>query len=263
MSKLADAIRRASRRESPPLGFGAAAGTRPSPTLLCLVRLPPAQAGKAAEAAARGATAVILEEADPARLGEGRAPEGVTWGARPARAERSSVAALRQAGADFVVLDGQAAAEAILEEGIGFVLALSGRPSDGELRALEGLPLDALLVPPLEGAYTLERLLELRRLSLLSRTPLIIPAAADAPASHLQALREAGVCGLVIEAGALDRLPDLRQRIESLPPRGRRREERLEAVLPTRAAAPAPVEDEEEEEGLAGGRGREDNVTLT
>ncbi len=39
MSKLADKIRRAGKVEAGPIGFGMVAERRPSPTLLCLLRL--------------------------------------------------------------------------------------------------------------------------------------------------------------------------------------------------------------------------------
>lgn len=248
MSRLGDAIRRASRREAAPLGFGAAAGSRASPSMLCLALLPAGEASRAGEAAARGAAAVILDGADPARLGEGQELKGIVWGARPARADRETVAGLARAGADFIVLDREGAAEALLEEGPGFILALDQDLPDSLLRTLETLPLDALLLPPLAGDYTLERLLALRRISLLSRTPLIVPTDAEASTSRLHALREAGVVAVLVEGKGLEGLPALRQRIEALPARGRRREERPEPVLPGLTPSPAPVGEEETED---------------
>lgn len=248
MSKLADRIRKASRPETTPMGFGAAAG-KPSPSMLCLVRLSSGEADKAAEAAAQGADAVIFEGIDASKLKE-QAPRAdqLFLGVRLSKAERAAVADQRQAGADFVVLDPQlASAEALLEEGIGLALALGRDTTDTTLRLLGDLPLDALLVPTPEAPLTVWRLLELRRISVLSRTPLLTEISAGADAPQLHALREAGVAGVIIESRALDHLPALREVIGSLPPRGRRREERPEAILPAQALAGAPAEEEEQE----------------
>ena len=248
MSKLADRVRRASRVEPARLGFGAGAAPTPAPTMLCLVRLSPGDAHKAAEAATKGADAVIFDAIDAGKLKEQtQKVDRLPLGVRLAKGERAAVNAQRQAGADFVVLDPQSAlAEALLVEGIGLVLGLGGETSDTVLRLLGDLPLDALLVPAPDEPLTVTRLLELRRLSTLSRTPLITDVPAPADTSHLHALREAGVAGVIIEGRALDRLAALRLAIEAIPPRARRREERPEALLPTQAALPAEDEDDEE-----------------
>jgi hypothetical protein len=51
------------------------------------------------------------------------------------------------------------------------------------------------------------------------------------------------------DPSAWGRLAALRQAIDGLPPRARRREERPQAVLPLRELVPSLAEEEEEEEG--------------
>src|SRR3972149_3380744 len=121
----------------------------------------------------------------------GSAPAGL----RLEEAKRTSVAAAREAGADFVVLDEESSAEAVLEEKTGLVLTVRRDAGDTELRALAGLSLDALDAGPLGEPFTLRRLMELRRVSLLSQTPLLVDVPAGIEASRLEALREAGVAG--------------------------------------------------------------------
>ncbi len=248
MSKLSEKIRRASRREVSPLGFGVAAGRdRPRPTLLCVVRLPGDQAKKAAEVVAKGADAVILDGADASQVRQWAQEVGeVALGVRAAKADRAVVASLREGGADFVVVDAESPAEVMLEEKVGFVVSVAGEASDTALRVLESLPLDALVLPSSDGALTLRRWLELRRVSLLSRTPLLMEVAPEASVSQLQALREAGVVGVMLDGRFLEKLPSLRASVEALPRRGRRREDRAEAILPA-AVGSAAEEDEEEE----------------
>ncbi len=251
MSKLAERIRKASRVETAPMGFGAAAARAPAATMLCLVSLSPGEAGKAAEAAGKGADAVIFEGIDAGRLKDRAEAAGqLPLGVRLAKADRAAVAAQRQAGADFVVLEPlSASGESLLEEGIGLVLALGRDPSDTTLRLLADLSLDALRVPPPDDPLTVARLLELRRIAVLSRTPLLTEVSAEADSSQLQALRDAGVAGVIIEGRSLDRLPALRKAIDAMPPRGRKREERAEALLPVQAlVSPAEEEEGEDEE---------------
>ena len=245
MSKLAEKIKRAGRVESAPIGFGAPAERRATPTLLCLLRLDKDEVKKVEKSAA-AADAVIISGLEAGKLADvlkklGDLPAGL----RLQDARRSAVAAARDAGADFVVLDEEAAAEAVLEEKTGLVLVVDRDAGDTELRALAGLSLDALDVGPLGEPFTLRRLMALRRVSLLSQTPLLVDVPAGIEASRLEALREAGVAGVVMDGRSADKLPALLETVRSLPSRGRRREARTEALLPSVSASASSEEDEE------------------
>jgi hypothetical protein len=246
MSRLADRIKRTSRMEAAPIGFGLAAERRASPTLLCLLRLDKDEVSKVGDAA--GADAVIISGLDAGKLGDAIKKMGdLPVGVRLEDAERAAVAAARGAGADFVLLDERASAEAVLEEKVGLVLSVSADMGDTELRVLAGLPLEALEVPAAREPLTLRGMMELRRLSLLSQTPLLVEVQPEIGASRLQALREAGAVGVILDGKYADGLTALREAVLSLPPRGRRREERPEAVLPPLTAAPAGEQEEEPE----------------
>ncbi len=248
MSKLADRIRKAARPEPAPLGFGAHAARARSPSLLLIVRLSSGDAGKAEEASKKGADAVIVDGADSGKTKDVSAKAGdLALGVRPSHADRKSVAGLRDAGADFVVLDPESAmAEAMLEERIGFVLDYRGDTDDTGLRLLGEVGLDAIVIPSPPEKLNLAELLKLRRLATLTRVPLLAAVKPDAEAGHLQALRDSGIAGVIVESSGLGKLSELRSCIESLPARGRRREERAEAVLP--AATPSHDEDFEDDD---------------
>ena len=248
MSKLSDRIRKAARPEPAPLGFGAHAARASSPSLLVIVRLSSGDAGKAEEASKKGADAVIVDGADSGRAKDVSAKAAaVALGVRPSHADRKSVAGLRDAGTDFVVLDPESAmAEAMLEEKIGFVLDYRGDGDDTGLRLLGEVGLDAIIIPSPPERFTLAELLKLRRLAALTRVPLMTAVKADSEAGYLHTLRDSGVAGVIIESSGLGKLSDLQSRIASLPARGRRREERAEAVLP--AATPSHDEDFEDDD---------------
>lgn len=245
MSKLSDRIRRASKAEPAPFGFAAAARRAQAPSLLTVVRLSAGEAGKVADAAKAGADAVIVA-GDAAKLKD--ASNDVILGVAPDRADRKAAVTLRDAGADFLVLGPDAPAEAMLDEKLGFVLELLSELDDTRLRLLTDLNLDAIIVAKPETPLTLARLLELRRVIALARAPLLIGADPDWDAGVLQVLRESGAAGVVVGAGAISKLGELRERIAALPLRGKRREEHAEALVPAQAQAGHDHDDFDDDE---------------
>jgi len=233
------------------MGFAAGAARKPVATMLCLLCLAAEEVARAVEAAALGADGVILEGVSGDRLKEiPSAAISLPLGVRPVDANAARLAAQSNAGADFLVLDtGSVSAEVLAEERIGLVLGPGPDLPDTTLRLLGDLPLDALLMPAPPAPLTLERLLELRRYSALTRLPILLEAAGETTVPQLRVLRDAGVVGLVLDAAAADRLPTLKEAILSLPPRGRRRVERPEALLPAQVLVAATEEEEEERLG--------------
>jgi hypothetical protein len=227
MSKLSDRIRRAARSEPAAFGFTAVASRAKTPSLLTIVRLASSEAGKAGDAAKAGADAVIVS-GDAGKLKDaGQA----ALGAAPDKTDRKTVAALRDAGADFVVITREALAEGLLEERVGFVLDLREELEDTQLRLLGELSLDAIIVPAPNSPVTVDGLLGLRRIAALGRAPLLVEDDGGADATYLQLLRDSGVAGLVVGAAAIGKLGELRSSIERLPPRGKRREQDRDAPL--------------------------------
>jgi len=257
MSKLANKIRKTTRVEPAPLGFGMAAARPRPPSLLLMVHGPASGMRAPADLAKSGLDALLLslnpekEAAEAARWA--KAAGDLSCGLRVPAAASETVAALKQTGIDFLAFEAESAsADALLDTEMGYVLALAGDLSDSVLRTMADFPLDALWLAHWHGPLTVRSQLELRRIYLLTRTPLLVAVRADIGASDLECLRDAGVVGVAVdghESSAWDRLPALRQAIDSLPPpRVRRREERPEAVLPVSARAPSSAEEEEEEE---------------
>jgi len=256
MSKLGDKIRKARRLESGAIGFRTVAARPGAPSMLLMVHGPASGMRPPDDLAGRGVDAVLLSlsnpQADMSQLARwAKKASDVPCGAQVMAASGKTVAALKEAGADFLVFDAEAtSAEALLETEMGYVLALSGEPTDSLLRALDTFPLDGLWVHDWRGPLTVHHQVELRRLHLLSRTPLFVPIRPDIGPAELECLRDAGVVAVAVngmEAGTWQQLGDLRRAIDGLPPRAKRREERPEVVLPL-GRGPAPQAEEEEEE---------------
>ena len=236
MSKLADRIKKAARVEPAPLGFAAAARTE-APSMLVLARLGD-DTGKIKEALDKGADGVVLE-ADAGKLRGAKAPDGALIGATTEKLDRKEASALREAGADFVIVTESTPADALLDEKLGFVMALSPEIEDSRLRLIGDLNLDAIIVAAPSGALDVARLLDLRRIVALGRAPLFVEVDAGVDATALNVLRDSGAAGIVVPASAIGKLGELRERIASLPARGKRRDERRDDA--TQPLVPASV----------------------
>ena len=249
MSKLAELIRRATRVEAAPIGFGPVRA-KAAATML-LVALLDDRSSQGGDAVAAGAD-VLLHTGRPSDRELAQtvsAAEGRPCGLLGPQADADGLARLRTAGLDFVVLEPRAPASALLDQQLGFVLHLKGDSTDSQLRALDALPLDSILLEREAMPLTIQRQADLQRLSGLTRKALLLPIGADAAEQDLVCLRDAHVALVALaleERGALDALRRLRGLIDGLPARRRRREERPEATLPQVAAGEAEEEDDEE-----------------
>ncbi|HLZ70889.1 MAG TPA: hypothetical protein VKV26_13385 [Dehalococcoidia bacterium] len=215
MSKLSEAIKRTTRAEAPQIGF-APAQTKPRATMLLAALIGP-------NAAAPEAADVLLIQGAakaPAANGAKQEPVRGAWLDGAADAVQA-----REGGFDFIVFNGdEAPAAVLLEEDAGLVMQAPDELPDSLLQALQWLPIDALLVR-WKGALTVRRQLELQRVSGFSRKPLFLFLANEPAGRELEALREAGVVGIVVdlgESGGEKRLAALRAAIDGLRPRPKR-----------------------------------------
>lgn len=242
LSKLSEKIRRATRLQSAALGFGAAKAAQ-EPTMVLVART--ADAGAAAELARRGADVVIVDLTGIAGAPPKAAANAVAGAQITAKAEGQSTAC-KQAGYDFVVFDPDtAAATALLDEDIGYVVALPEGLGDPELRTFEGLQLDAIDVGRIEGSLTVRRQLDLRRIFGMTRKPLIATIDADVSVAELQAIRDTNVVAVVAQTPeAVERL---RETIDSLPERRRRKDgdDRPTPLVPRATAGDGDEDDDE------------------
>ncbi|MEO8457318.1 MAG: hypothetical protein ABI559_05845 [Chloroflexota bacterium] len=233
MSKLSDRIRRAAKVTPARLGFGPATVQAKRPTMLLVVKLGASESGKAADAVSAGADAIIAA-GDPSKV----KAEGAILGLAPDKADAKAAEAARTAGVDFLVLDpAKALAEAMLDQKLGYVLALDEPMDDVRTRLLGDLNLDAILVKSPSTPVTLASLIELRRLGALTRTPMLVQVDAGIDQMLLQVLRDSGTAGVVIEASAIGKLGELKERIAALPTPGHKKEDRAEVTVSANAAA--------------------------
>lgn len=219
MSKLSDKIKKVTRIQSQSLGFGSMRATS-EPTMLLAAAAKDSQT--AGELSGRGADVIIMEGVSGSPPGAAAAG-GVVFGARIEAKADHEAQACKDAGYDFVIFDpDRAAATALLEENIGYVLTAPRDMTDAELRTLESFQLDAIDIGQIDGSMTVRQQIELRRIYGMTRKPLMAAVRAGISATSLQALRDTNVVVAIAEdAGAVEHL---RKTIDALPPRARRKD---------------------------------------
>jgi hypothetical protein len=244
MSKLADAIRRSQRVEAAPMGFGAAR-TAPRPLLLVGTNVAMATVGEAKTAGAD----VILVEANsltPDDVKKAREAAGdAVLGAKTAVSTSEEAKALREAGLDFLLVEAETtAAAALLDDDLGYALALPEQPEELFLRSLDSLNLEALYLASTPSPLTVAGQIELGRVAGLGRKPLLSRVAAGASKDDLQCLRAAGVVAVITDVAGLGQL---KETVASLPPRRNKREDRAVVSLPRGNVTPEADYDDDDD----------------
>ncbi len=219
MSKLRERIRSTLERRSVPFGFGPRGrGAESQRHVLVLAEVGGAKA--AARAAAAGADALLVGAEDIEAVIE--AADGRPVGARVEAATSADTDALIEGGADFLVFDdAQTEAAALLRPDLGHVALLpDAAAAEEELRLLQPLELDAILLPSSRAAATVRDQLLTRRIADLTRKPLIVSVDGSVDATQLEVWRDAGALVALVAGDAAA----------------------IEAVVVAAAAVPAPRE---------------------
>ena len=250
MSKLRERIRTALRPRPAPLGFGAHdRGREVSRNLVVLAEV----ADPAAATAAASADALLYSGDSAGVAAVIEAAADLPLGARIPAATAADAAALLAAGADFLLFDdAETEAAALLGPDLGYVALLgdglaAATATEDQLRLLQPLDLDAILVPAREGAMTVRDQLVTRRIAELTRKSLIVPVATTATATELEVLRDAGAPAVLASGADRAALERLIAAAAEVPAPRERREERPDALVP---AALAPAFDEDDDEPL-------------
>jgi hypothetical protein len=179
-----------------------------------------------------------------------QAAPDIPWGGWLKEIGRGGVGKMAEAGCDFVVFPADSASLEILQDKkLGKILEVEPGLDPGLVKAIDDLPVDAVLIAAEGGKdYSLswQHLMLFRRCANLLSKPLLVSVPSKLAASELQALWEAGVGGVVVEAA--EKLTKLRQIIDklTLPSPGKRR--KAEPLVPHIPGETGAVSEEEEEE---------------
>ncbi len=238
MSRFIDKLKQASQTELPPLGFGRVHNIV-KPKMLLLAQVEAGAAKTAGEA-----DAVLLKDNGKKSADTGDIPCGVLL------EQNSKLKDVAETGADFVAFPPEAELEAIEDEDTGKVLVIETSLEKELLRAINDMPVDAVILTgektePLDCVWRSFMLCKIT--AALCGKPLLVKIAADTGENKLQLLWEAGIAGVVIEAGNAKELKEMRSVIDSLKPPSKKKGKNM-AIVPLMREEPVPVAGEETEE---------------
>ena len=258
MSKFIDKLKRVSQAGLQPMGFRAAPLVPPKPRMLLVATLAQVDIDRLTDYVA-GADAGLLSIA---KLSSGaktlrricKALPDIPWGGWLKEIGREGIGQIVAAGGDFVVFPAANTLLAILQdEKLGKVLEVEPGLDPGLLKAIDDLPVDAVLIAAEEERdyfLTWHHLMLFRRYADLLTKPLLVSVPPDVTASELGALWEVGVGGVVVTTGVepAGRVAELCQMLDklTLPPSGKRR--KVEPLLPYIGGETGITAEEEEEE---------------
>ena len=221
------------------MGFRAA-GAQPKPKMVLVAHIAPGAVKST------GADAVLLSIPktgikSPKTLTKFNIP----WGGWLKEVAASGVRQLGEGGADFIVFPAVSASKAILEEEkLGKIVAVEAALDAGLLKAIDDLPVDAVLIAEEKASLTWQELMLFRRCANILTKPLLVTVSPDIATSELQALCEAGVSGVVVG----DKLDKLRQMIDKLPAPKAGKRRKVEPLVPRIGGETGTVSEEEEDE---------------
>ena len=258
MSRFIDKLNQVSRVAPQSMGFRRAQLASEKPKILLIASLAQASINNLADYVV-GADAGLLRipklSSGAKTLREmSQAVPDIPWGGWLGNVDQSGIKQMAKAGYDFVVFPAANTPLALLQndEEVGKILEIEASLSEGLLRTVNELPVDAVLIAGEQAEkhlLTWHHLMLFQHFADLLTKPLLASTPPDVTANELQALWKAGVDGVVIEAAAgqpVDRLKELRQAIDKLTFPSQRKREKAEALLPRINSEVSTVAEEED-----------------
>ena len=260
MSRLIEKLTQVSKDAPQPIGFRVAHPVSSKPPMLLVASLTQIENVDNPTVSITGADAVLLHSAKGSPGAStlqkiSRSLPDIPWGSWLEDTSKKRMEMIAKFGGDFVVFP---TASTVLaadpEDKMGKILQVQSSINEGLLKAVNDLPVDAVLAvpePESEHSLTWHRLMTFQRLVNILAKPLLAPTPPNVTDNELKALWEIGVDGVVVEVNARQptaKLEELRQTINgfaSLPPRKRRK---AEALIPHISGEPDMATDTEEED---------------
>ena len=246
-------------REGTPasMGFGPARSQKTPGMALVLLVSSKHKAGATTAGGLSPDAVIISGIGTPDKVGELKETlADLTWGVRADALSSEDAQSYRDSGCDLLAFQLQGTAlGAIYSEDSMRVLCVDPNTAAEDLRDINALPVDAVMVP-LPGASADWTLEDLSRVAKVSGKmgKYVLAEIADAPdAEALKVLRAAGIIGLVLDVSAgTAAIKRLRTALMDMPRSGSNRTGRSSAILPgavyAAAGPPASEPDEPDED---------------
>ena len=260
MSRFFDRLERISSGVSSSIGFGAQAKAERLPSMALIgLLLEPTKAAKAASTLTKiGADGALMvwNGTDEEVGGLAEKLERVPWGLRVQEFNGGQIAGYKQKGCDFLAFQPDVARlDALGDEDTGYLLCVQPDMDERSLRAIEDLPVDAVLLTlnSVKSPLTLQHLITIGSIRGAFSKYLLLEMTGVPASAELEALRDIGVDGLVVDAMASSAkaLEGLKESLYGLPKRQRDRSSKSVAILPSLVTAqesPAAEQEDEDED---------------
>ena len=182
----------------------------------------------------------------------------IPWGARLSSLNEKEAQTFEDDGCDLMAFPLQGTTVvAVASEEMGRVLCIGMDIDSDQLRAIDSLPVDVLLLPMagISAPWTLPDLAAIGRISRRVNKYILVETSQLPGVKELEALRNIGVHGLVVDVAAVgsQRLAELKMAMQDMPRQRSGRRDRVTAILPSSAfpggfsperEEPEPEEDE-------------------
>ena len=179
----------------------------------------------------------------------------ISWGTRVKSLSATNAREWRNAGADLIVFSMEKTdLDAITSDDAARILSLTGNESPEDLRDINPLPVDAVMVdlPGNPADWKLQDLAAIARVSGRVGKHLLAEVSGPPNPGALEALRNAGVVGLVVSLSLGDTaIADLKDALLNMPRPGSNRRARTTPILPGSVYAarrPAPADDPDDDD---------------
>ncbi len=253
MSKFIDKLKAVSQLGSQPMGFKTAAAASPKPKMLLVAALTEANIEGVADymSGADAGIVPIPKSSSGAKTGPkmSQAMSGIPWGGwlKDTSGEGKKLA---ETGCDFVVFPADTPLAILQDSKAGKILEVGTSLSEGLLKTIDELPVDAVLISgeqEKDNLLTWRHLMLSRRCADLVNKPLLASVPASVGASELQALWAAGVVSVVLATPPKGRIAELRKIIDKLDFPLPSKQKKIEPLLPRIAGETETASEEEEE----------------
>ncbi len=258
MSKFIDKLNQVSQAVPHSLGFGAVQPVSQRLKMVLVASLAQSNIDDLTDYVV-GADAVLLRISESGLEAKTlqkvlRVVPDISWGGWLEDSSQGEIEKITKAGSDFVVFSAANTPVTILQEDeVGKILEVEASLSEGLLRTVDELPVDAVLITgEQEGEYflTWHHLMLFQRFAHMLSKPLLASVPANVTANELQILWRVGVTGVVVEVKLgqpAEKLRELRQEIDKLTFSPQRRVGKVEALIPHISEETDTMPEEEEE----------------
>ena len=227
MSKLIETLERTTDYTSTPLGFGAASRNQDSPASMALIGMVSSEDLAKRPKLAEAPVDAILVSVKPWGL---RALSKLTkspladrlWGVHLTETDGTQAKEIKKKGCDFILFNPDSTPASLLNDhDLGMLIPVGPDLSEDAARAIQDLPIDAVLFLPEQDLLplTVQKLIDIQVVRGLLDKPFLLAVPANLEPADLESLRNLGIAGLALDLSSTQDIARTKKAIANLPRR--------------------------------------------